>query len=101
VIYPNPSDGTQSVTVQVSLAQQADTVKLQIFTLAFRSVQDMTVTSLSPNVTASTVTGASDKTWKIQIPASDKWGSPLASGLYYVVITSYNKKAIAKMLILR
>ncbi len=101
VIYPNPSDGTQPVTVQVALAQATDTVQLQVFTLAFRSVQDITVTSLSPNVTASTVTGVSAKTWKIQIPASDKWGSPLASGLYYVVITANGKKTIGKMLILR
>jgi hypothetical protein len=101
VIYPNPSDGTQPVTVQVALAQATDTVQLQVFTLAFRSVQDVTVTSLSPNVTASTLTGVSAKTWKIQIPALDKWGSPLASGLYYVVITANGKKTIGKMLILR
>ncbi len=103
VIYPNPSDGTQPVTVQVALTQATDSVKLQIFTLAFRSIQDMTVSSSSPGVTASLVTGATAKTWRIPLPASDKWGSPMASGLYYVVITNTadGKKTIGKMLILR
>lgn len=37
----------------------------------------------------------------VTVIPSDTWGTPLASGLYYAVITVQDTRSIVKMLILR
>jgi hypothetical protein len=88
VIYPNPSDGTQHLFIHIpGLAVPAD-VRVQIFTIAFRKVQD--------KITYHATLGE-----PIEINLVDTSGKPLASGLYYVVVTVNNNRFVEKLLILK
>ncbi len=49
--------------------------KLQVFTIAFRKVSDQDMP------------GEHLPDQDLPLPLRDNWGTPLASGLYYVVIT--------------
>jgi hypothetical protein len=102
VVFPNPATGTEPVTVAVTLNQPSDTMTVQIFTVAFRKVQDTVVSSTSMGVSASVSGGTMAKTWHIPVVLNDKWGTPLASGLYYVVISNHNGyHSVVKLLLLR
>ena len=46
VIYPNPVDGTQPVNVRPSYFMGVSDVKVQVFTLAFRKVEEKTYQNL-------------------------------------------------------
>jgi hypothetical protein len=88
VIYPNPVDGTSPVNVRPPAFMGVSDVKVQIFTLAYRKVQE--------------------KTYKNQVAGQDcpislkdSWNIPLANGIYYVVVTTNSGRSIGKMLILR
>ena len=87
VVYPNPSDGTQPVSIALSLTSPAD-VKVQIFTTAFRKVQEQEYPGQPVGV-------------PLSIDLTDKRGVPLASGLYYVVVSVNGQRTIVKLLILR
>lgn len=63
-------------------------VRVEVFTLSFRKVLDTTFTAV-PAGTA------------VSITLEDRWGHPLADGLYYVVVTVNGKHFTAKLLILR
>lgn len=63
-------------------------VRIEIFTTAFRKVQDQTF----PHVPAG---------GKVALELKDKWGHPLASGLYYVVVSFQGHKMVEKLLVLR
>jgi len=63
-------------------------VQVEIFTVAFRKVNSY----YFPNVPA----GAT-----VQLELVDRKGTPLASGLYYVVVNSNQGRSIFKLLILR
>ena len=98
-IFPNPSNGTQPVTLAVTVNEPSDSLTVQVFTVAFRKVQDNVV---YPGPQDSTATGTSAKTWYIHMSMDVTWGKPLASGLYYVVISNHNGyHAVTKLLILR
>jgi hypothetical protein len=71
----------------VSLVSSGN-VRIQIFTVAFREVEDETI----PNLPAGTS--------KVSVPLVDREGKPLADGLYYVVITANGKRSVLKLLIL-
>jgi len=86
VIYPNPAPGGAPVTLVLNLDAQSD-VRVQIYTLAFRKVEDKTV----PHVPA----GLSN----LPIPLVDRWGKTLANGLYYLVVTANGKRWVLKLLI--
>ncbi len=63
-------------------------MKVEIFTAAFRKVQG----TVFPNVPS----GVS-----VRVNLTDKWGTALASGIYYVVVTTSSGRTIGKLLILR
>jgi hypothetical protein len=96
VIYPNPSDGTKPVSVNVPGLTVTSNITVQIFTTAFRKVQEIPFS----NVLVGT---------DINFSLTDKWGTHLASGLYYVVVTTTPagatgqspKRSVCKLLILR
>ena len=101
VVFPNPSTG-EPVTVAASFAEPVNQVNVQIFTTAFRKVQDNTVNSTTSGVTASAVSGTPASNWRIPVQMQDNWGNPLASGLYYVVITANgHQRSVVKLLLLR
>jgi hypothetical protein len=77
------------VTIQVSLGSPASQVTIEVFTLAFRKVNTITLS----NVPA----GISD----IALPLTDREGMPLANGLYYVVVQTPQGRFITKLIILR
>jgi hypothetical protein len=88
VIHPNPCDGTQPVSVLVPGRSGESAVTVSIFTVAFRKVQEKTVS----RVLLGTDVG---------IDLKDMGGTPLASGLYYVVVVSNQGRSVGKLLILR
>ena len=72
-------------------------VRVELFTTAFRKVKDQSFPQQPAGVDAA-------------IDLKDDWGTPLASGLYYVVVFSANpstgsgqtaSKSIGKLLIVR
>jgi hypothetical protein len=63
-------------------------VRVEIFTPSFRKVQDETF----PNVPAGVA---------VQVELKDRWGNPLADGLYYVLVIVDGHRSIGKLLILR
>ena len=86
-IYPNPVTGP-TVQVLPPLYNGISKVRVEVFTLAFRKVQDTTYPSL-PSGTA------------VTLNLTGKDGNPLANGIYYVVVTTDYGRAIGKMLVLR
>jgi hypothetical protein len=91
IAYPNPSNGT-NVSVLPPACVGATSVRVQIYTLAFRKVYDKAFKWISSEpVLISNPDGN----------MVDTWGNPLASGLYYVVTTHSCSRTVGKMLILR
>lgn len=86
MIYPNPSSGGPVKVLPLAYLGFSG-IKVQIFTTAFREVQDKPYPSQAYG--------------PVTVVLEDNWGNPLASGLYYVVITTSHGRSIAKLLILR
>ncbi len=87
VVYPNPATG-DTVNVLPPTHSGMEDVRVEIFTSAFRKVLDESFASVPPGVA-------------VTVELKDKWGRPLADGLYYVVVTVDGKRSIAKLLVLR
>ncbi len=88
VIYPNPAKGGQAVSIQLPDFPGTATIEVKVFTTAFRKVNQFSQVNQ---------TGGGN----MSLPLSDQRGSPLADGLYYVVVTTPNGRSILKLLILR
>ena len=73
VIYPNPSDGSVPPALIIPV-NSATTLKVKIFTAAFRKVWEGDYSGIAP------------PEYKMTLPLADKWGVPLANGLYYVKV---------------
>jgi hypothetical protein len=86
VVFPNPSNGGP-VQVLPPAYRGLSGIKIQLFTIAFRKVKEQTY----PPQAYGPVTVIPD----------DNWGNPLASGLYYLVITGDFGRSVTKLLILR
>jgi hypothetical protein len=86
IIYPNPSDG-RPVNILPPLTKVSD-VKVQIFTLGFRKVNEASFPQVLPGVSVS-------------INLVDRWNKPLSNGLYYIVVTTDEGRSIAKLMIIR
>jgi hypothetical protein len=87
VIYPNPAPGG-TVNILPPAYPGSSNVTVRIFTSAFRMVQEKKFDSVPAGTS-------------VPINLTDKWGAPLASGLYYVVVTTSQGRSIGKLLILR
>ena len=77
------------MTVHVPLGEDADHVRLLLFTTAYRKVLDQ---ELGPMAA-----GMND----VVLILRDSKGKPLSNGMYYIVINTENARAIGKLLILR
>lgn len=88
VIYPNPSDGTKPVMIHPPFYFGSSTVKVQLFTLAFRKVSDITFNNVP---------------WGTDVPLDlmDRWNKPLSNGLYYIFVTTSAGRTKGKLLLLR
>ncbi len=89
LVYPNPVYGPGSVTFQITLVQAEPLVRVEIFTLAFRKVNEVDFNQVP------------EGTMTISFNLVDRSGKPLANGLYYVVINTNQGRFIAKLLVLR
>jgi hypothetical protein len=63
-------------------------LQVKVFTAAFRVVIERKFPNQTPGV-------------PLSIDPIDQWGTPLASGLYYVVVQTPIGKTVGKLLILR
>jgi hypothetical protein len=87
VLFPNPSSGGP-VTLFLSLRSPSD-VRVELFTLAFRKVQDRTFNQVPVGT-------------DLILDLRDQWGTPLANGLYYVVVTTpLGQRSVIKLVLLR
>ena len=89
MIYPNPVKDPGPVTVRISLPVPAAEVDIQIFTTAFRKINEIRLAQVPAGVT------------DYSLNLADRWGKPLANGFYYVIVTIDGKRTIGKLLILR
>jgi hypothetical protein len=87
VLYPNPVAGP-TVNVLPPAYVGVSNVEVEIFTTAFRKVQDETFPNVPPGVA-------------VTVELKDKSGVPLADGLYYVIVIVDGHRSIAKLLVLR
>jgi hypothetical protein len=62
---------------------------VEVFTTAFRKVNQISLV----NVPAGPA--------RVSLPLTDKNGSPLANGVYYLVVVNQQGRAIGKLLVLR
>ena len=65
-----------------------ENIEVEIFTSAFRKIQDETFYGVSAGS-------------PLTVELTDRWGKPLANGLYYVAVVIDGKRSIAKLLIIR
>jgi rhamnogalacturonan endolyase len=89
VLYPNPVKGPGPVTLQITLAAPASSVKIEIFTTAFRKVNEIDLSNVSAGVTI------------VPVSLSGKGGETLANGLYYVVVVTPKGRFVTKLLVLK
>jgi hypothetical protein len=95
VVYPNPGKGGP-VNINIPGQMVTSDVRVEIFTTAFRKVQDTTFPKIPAGM-------------DVSIDMTDRWGNLLANGLYYVVVTANPEngtgaapiRLIGKMLLLR
>ncbi len=86
LVYPNPSTGGP-VWINPGLSSPSD-VKISLFTTAFREVNDLSLQDVPVGV-------------RLSLPMNDRWGNPLANGLYYVVVHTPEGQTVLKLLVLR
>jgi hypothetical protein len=86
-IYPNPVTGPTVNVLPPAYYLRNEDVRIEIFTATFRKVQDKTYPNVPPGVA-------------VTVDLKDKWGAPLADGLYYVVVIMEGHRSVAKLLIL-
>jgi len=89
LVFPNPAQGNGPVTVQFFLPQSFGQVEVKVFTSAFRVVQETLVKDPAAGLN------------RAPVELEDKWGQPLANGLYYIVVQWPEGKAVTRLLILR
>jgi hypothetical protein len=86
-IYPNPVSGP-TVNILPPFFNGNSNVRVEIYTLSFRKVQDTTYTSQTSGTA-------------IPLSLTGKSGNPLSNGVYYVVVTTSSGRAVGKLLVIR
>ena len=86
--FPNPAPGP-TVTISFTLRDNSSWVHIEIFTTAFRKVNQVDLSNLSAGAQL------------VSIPLTDNHGSPLANGVYYIVVVNQQGRAVGKLLIIK
>jgi hypothetical protein len=86
-IYPNPPTGG-TVNILPPPYNGISDVRIELFTVAFRKIQDITRKDIPSGVSVS-------------INLTDRKGQSLARGIYYVVVTTNAGRSIGKLLLLQ
>jgi len=89
LVFPNPVQGPGPVTFQFTLPQSYGQAEVKVFTSAFRMVEETVVKDPSAGLN------------RVPLILEDKWGQPLANGLYYIVVQWPQGRAVTRLLILR
>ena len=87
IVYPNPAPGGDC-QVQFTLGNSGD-IRFQLFTTAFRKMLDRPLGTLPAGV------------YNVNLDLKDEWGSRLANGIYYVVVSNGKKHAVGKLLVIK
>lgn len=74
------------MSILVPLREASD-VTVEIFTVAFRKVLEETFDNVQPGS-------------PIPLELKSRWGTPLANGLYYVVVTAGGHTYVIKLLVI-
>ena len=85
IIYPNPAPGGVVNVLPPPYTGSPD-IRIEIFTSAFRKVQDKTYSNVP--------SGQS-----VPVSLTDRFGSPLAGGIYYIRVTVDGHRSIGKLLV--
>jgi hypothetical protein len=89
IAYPNPVLGGETVTVNVPLGEASESVVLQVFTTAYRKILEENLGPMAAGMNDVGLTLRDDK------------AKALANGIYYIVVTTPQGRAIGKLVILR
>lgn len=89
VLYPNPARGLDPVKLTMDLKYQSNSVSIKLFTVAFRKINAWDYSKLAMGV------------YTFSIGQKDQWGTPLANGIYYLVVDWNGRRDINKLLIIR
>ena len=87
ILYPNPAPGP-SVNILPPAYTGSQDVRVEILTSNFRKVEDRTFLQVPSGMA-------------VTVELKDRWGSPLADGLYYVVVKVDGGRFISKLMVLR
>jgi len=87
IVFPNPAPGP-TVNILPPPYVGIGHVKVELFTVAFRKILQRDF----DNIPSGT---------KVSIELRDNWGRPLASGIYYVVVTTNAGRSTGKLMVLR
>jgi hypothetical protein len=88
VLYPNPVSGPGPILIRLPNYLGVADIPVKVYTIAFRLVDKFTAYQMA---------GGSD----VSLPLTDQGGTPLANGLYYVVVTTPENRSTLKLLIIR
>jgi hypothetical protein len=86
-LYPNPVTGSK-VNILPPHYLGASNVRVEVFTLGFRKIIDLTFDSLQAGTA-------------IPLELIDRSRNSLANGVYYVVVTFNGTRSMGKLLVLR
>lgn len=86
--FPNPVSGP-TVTISFDLRDNSPWVHIEIFTTAFRKVNEIKLTDVPAGARL------------VTIPLTDSHGSALANGIYYILVVNRQGRAIGKLLVMR
>jgi hypothetical protein len=87
--YPNPCTHCGETNIKVWIASRSDVVRIQLFTTAYRKINEFVLTGLSVGFTP------------VKVPLRDKKGKMLADGVYYLRVITPQGSVIRKLLVLR
>ena len=77
------------MTVDVTVAKAGDVVRIQLFTTAYRKINEIVLSSLPVGMTP------------VQLVLRDMKGKLLANGVYYIRVISGSAITIGKLMVLR
>lgn len=88
MLYPNPATG-DTVTVHLTGLTETGKVSVQLQTTAFRKIKEDSFHGQGPG------------TVDLPIVLTDQTGTPLANGIYYVVVRAEGQRLILKLMVTR
>jgi hypothetical protein len=89
VIYPNPVAGTTPVNLQMTLMKPVKRFTMMLYTTAYRKVNSWFAENLSA------------ETYNTPLEIQDISGTPLANGVYFLVLNLDGERQVLKMMVLR